>query len=329
MDNIRNAFHLPITILLIALGSIVATTGCQKEYIDKEKIIAPDTLQVSGRTHIVDFAIDNYSKDTLLHASLIGDSIIIYWPYYATPPKTIKPAILLPDSATVSPATGTEVPFVTGTKYTVTAAVGSKKEYFLKVVIRQRAITPGEFANPVLNHYGYYEWYHGDYYITDTAQTRIYLTSLDSTREYRLPLTHVAPAGPAFVLPPTVLPGEYTMRLVNGLYTLHVTPEPGVETFIVEPVTTAVLIHAGGLPKTAKRGQSLVVRGQHLAGVGTGAFLRNDASVYVPVTLEANTAADQVTFRLPETLPVGTYTGLRLGTTVGNKNLTYRLEVVE
>jgi hypothetical protein len=327
MGNKRTAFNIPITILCLLAGGLLATSSCKKEYVDKEKMIAPDTVKVSGRTNIVDFSIDNFSKDTLLHASVVSDTIIIYWPFYKTPPKTIKPAILLPDSATISPAAGAEVPFATGTKYTVTSAVGAKKEYFLKIVIRQTAVKPGFIGFATLNTYGYYPWYQGDNYLTDTGQTRIYLTSADSTRTYQLEVTHVAATGPAFILSPAVLPGNYTMRLVNGLYTELVAPDGGVKYFTVEGVTPDVLIHAGGLPKTVKRGQAFVVRGQNLAGIATGAFLRNDASVYVPVVLEGNTTTDRVTFRIPETLPAGSYTGLRLGTTAGNKNLTYRLEV--
>src|SRR5688572_6469671 len=113
---------------------VISIVSCKKEYVDRIKTIPGDTTHVSGMNYIKTFEIKEYSTDTVIKAGITADSIIVYWPSYSrTMPDSITPLIALPDSATVSPASGTKVAFKTGTSYTVTSAAGTAKKYILKV----------------------------------------------------------------------------------------------------------------------------------------------------------------------------------------------------
>jgi hypothetical protein len=72
-----------------------------------------------------------------INASFHNDSIIIYWPSYLPKPAKITPQITVSENATITPASGTEVAFATGTKFSVKAQSGIVKDYFLKVIVNQ------------------------------------------------------------------------------------------------------------------------------------------------------------------------------------------------
>lgn len=80
------------------------------------------------------FSLPGYTGDSI-NAVINNGSIIVYWAAETAMPATIKPAIVVSPYATITPASGTEVPFSTETVYTVTAEDGTKQTYRLKPVI--------------------------------------------------------------------------------------------------------------------------------------------------------------------------------------------------
>lgn len=85
-------------------------------------------------TDIISFYIDDqYVGEQKLQGVISGDRIIVYWNPEVTPPMSISPSIQLGAGATISPASGTAVPFSEETIYTVTAENGTTKEYQLQI----------------------------------------------------------------------------------------------------------------------------------------------------------------------------------------------------
>ncbi len=79
-----------------------------------------------------------------MSAAMSGDSIVMYWPSHLATPSSIKPQIEVSEGAAVSPASGSTVPFQTGTAFTVKAQSGVEKKYYLKVVMNQAPIQISE-----------------------------------------------------------------------------------------------------------------------------------------------------------------------------------------
>ena len=168
-----------VSIVWLAIGFI----SFKKEYVDKVNTIAGDTIHVSGMNYIKTFEIKEYSADTVIKASITADSIIVYWPSYSRAmPDSIAPVIALPDSATISPASGKKVAFKTGGIYTVTSAAGTVKKYILKVS-QLSAVPWFSFTSPNIT-LGEYLSLGGDQFWQDTSQTKVYFVSATTGTAY-------------------------------------------------------------------------------------------------------------------------------------------------
>src|SRR5690606_12490916 len=66
-----------------------------------------------------------------------NNEIILYWPPHQMVPDSITANITIAERASISPASGTKVPFDAQTVFTVTAQDGSQQSYRLKPVIIQ------------------------------------------------------------------------------------------------------------------------------------------------------------------------------------------------
>ncbi|HEX6431643.1 MAG TPA: hypothetical protein VF008_28325, partial [Niastella sp.] len=181
-----------ITVIIVLLaGSVVS---CRKEYVDKINTISGDTVHVSGMNYIKSFEVKEYSADTVLKASITADSIIVYWPSYSRKtPDSITPIITLPDSATISPASGKKVAFKTGAIYTVTSAAGTSKKYTLTV--NQQSAVPWFYFNSASITLGDYISVFGDQFWQDTSVTKVYLVSATTGIAYPTELFSVTIAG--------------------------------------------------------------------------------------------------------------------------------------
>jgi hypothetical protein len=304
-----------ITVIVLLAASVFS---CRKEYVDRINTIAGDTVYVSGMNYIQSFEVKEYSVDTVLKASITADSIIVYWPSYArATPDSITPVIMLPDSATISPASGKKVAFKTGTTYTVTSAAGTTKKYTLKL-IRQSAV-PWFYYNIASITLGDYVSLSGDQFWQDTSITKVYLVSATTGIEYPAELFSVAITGPRFIVPLNVpTTGLYDLKVVNGGFTLYNATEVRRNAIsLVYP--TNVNVNAAGLPATIARESTFTLRGTLLNNV-VSAFLYAN-SVYTPVEV-MSTNFDKVVLKIPAGMTLGTYSRVRIVTADGiTKNL--------
>jgi hypothetical protein len=301
------------SVIVIVVLLAVSIVSCRKEYVDKINTIAGDTVYISGMNYIRSFEVKEYSADTVLKAGITADSIIVYWPSYArAKPDSIAPIITLPDSATISPASGKKVAFKTGTMYTVTSAAGTIKKYTL--TISQQSAVPWFYYNPASITLGDYVTVSGDQFWQDTSQTKVYLVSATTGAAYPAELFSVPITGPRFIIPLNVpTDGLYDIKVVNGAYTLYNATDVRRNAIsLVYP--TLVNINAAGLPSKLARGSTFIVRGTLLSNVIAAALYAN--SVYTPVEV-VSTAIDKVVLSIPAGMVTGTYSRVRVVTSDG------------
>lgn len=301
---------LPATVLILLILSLFSIS-CRKTYIDKFNIVPGDTLKVSGYNHIKSFTVHEFSADTPLTATITNDSIIVYWPAYRNSPATIKPEISLPEKSAVSPATGAEIPFVDGTKFTVTAESGKKKVYNLRIDYSQPKpwfrISAATFTigNPVtLN---------GDWYLQDFSKTKIYLVSAETKIEYEAELMAFTP-NPVFI-PPLNAPvtGFYNLKVVNGKHTIYSIDPTGIDklTLNVNPTKRIHSIGTAAAPFIVKAGGQFTIRGYDISA--TSSAQMGVSTTRNPTALEiVETKIDRVTFKVPVGTPATLYRGMRL-----------------
>ncbi|MFT4093427.1 MAG: hypothetical protein QM640_07290 [Niabella sp.] len=335
--DIKN-FLLPVALAgLLALG----LASCKKEYTDRYNEIAGDTLYVSGNTGIVSFVVNEFDEDSPIEASITGDSIIVLWSAYTTPPDSISPVITLPDSATVYPASGEQVAFATGTEYTVTSAAGIEKKYYLKIDYRQ--VQPTNYilnAKSTFIQGGFY-YIKGsagsngmDNLLPDTSVTRVYLVSAtDSTTEYDCEVATMTTYGVTFWVPATVPEGTYDLRIQNGAYTLTNQNTNYLYSATVTTGTvssTASSLTLGAPFNTIARGDTFMVAGVLLNNVTNSAVIRNssDNQYY---SLEIVSISDDyrwLTLRIPDDAPLGLYRQIWLSGT-SNVSTSSKFTIIE
>lgn len=285
-------------------------SSCKKEYIDKYNEIAGDTIQVIGYKDITSFQVKEFSNDTVLKASIKDDTIIVYWPSYKAMPKTIKPAITLPDSATIVPASGEEVAFKTGTMYQVTSGIGTSHTYVLKVEFQQpepwffSALTSSIFENGSYQTLG-----RGDYFIPDTAMTRVYLVAATDSTEYQAEVFTVTNEGPGFFVPMNVPAGLYDVKVVNGIHTIYNSLSASRSKLTIA-YPTYPQVFTVTIPATLHRNDTFEVRGCLLGLTNTvslynGSLKKSDLEI-------VSVAADKLVLRVPADFPFDNYIALQL-----------------
>lgn len=292
---------------IITLVCII-TVSCKKEYINKYNTIAGDTIRLSGDNYITSFQVTIQGEAAPLKAALTTDSIIITCTSYQSLPDSVSPAITVADSASITPASGIKVAFKTGTKYTVTAQTGAKKEYVLKVDYRQPlpyfssivgSLSPGERVT-----------FSGDNFLTDTSRTAVYLVNIADKAEYKAELRTLTSAGPTFAVPANAPPGLYDVKMVNGIYSIFNSNEAYRNNVTLAHKTTPVL-YDDGLPATKKEGDTLAITGYSLQ-VSTVADIRLASnSTYYPLEI-VSAAVNKLIVKMPAGLPAGSYNRIRI-----------------
>lgn len=300
----------PTSALILLIFSLFSIS-CRKTYIEKFNIVPGDTVTVSGYNHIKSFTVHEFSADTPISATITNDSIIVYWPSYRNAPATIKPEISVPEKTVISPATGTEIPFVEGTKFTVTAESGQKKVYNLRIDYSQPKpwfrMSAASFTvgNPVtLN---------GDWYLQDFSKTKIYLVSAETKVEYEAELITFTP-NPVFITPLNApVSGFYNLKVVNGKHTIYSSDPTGIDklTLNVNPTKRIHSIGTATAPFIVKAGGQFTIRGYDIAA--TSSAQMGVSTTRNPTALEiVTTAIDRVTFKVPVGTPAALYRGMRL-----------------
>ena len=222
-------------------------------------------------------------------------------------PDSSTPGIALPDSATVSPASGKKVAFKTGTIYTVTSAAGTVKKYILKVS-QLSAVPWFSFGSASLT-LGDYISLPGDQFWQDTSQTKVYFVSAKTGTSYQAELFLVGISGPRFIIPLNIPPNElYDIKVVNGPYTIYNALEARRNAVnLVYP--TAATLNAAGLPSKLARGTAFTVRGVLLQNAASASLYAG--GVYTPIDL-VSSDIDRVVLRIPAGMPTGAYARVRV-----------------
>lgn len=248
-----------------------------------------------------------------ISAAVSADSIVIYWPSYLNKPAKVSPELIVSEKASVTPASGEEVDFVTGTKYSVKAQNGTVKDYFLKVVINQPPIQLGEveYLTYQAEKGGSYTFRNGTYLryvIPDPAVTSFYLVD-SSGVEHQLEISFTEDNQDMTVTVPDddkFRMGGHKIKIISGTQT------------VVSNNYIFGIIYPASLQGTADALTSSITvkRGDEITFPGTGFFEMKEAIVF---TYDANGneselgalelvsfTATTATYRVPASFPLGT-----------------------
>lgn len=142
-----------------------------------------------------------------LTASVQQDSIYIYWPWPSVLPPTIKPAIVTGANVSINPASGIEVPLVTGTSYTIKTSDGRQKTFYLKVVKNWPDIEDvtvlrgGEPVSSVLGTGEVFNMQNLRNLIADKNQTKVFLISRKEGKEFEADIKDMDEISIRFTIP--------------------------------------------------------------------------------------------------------------------------------
>lgn len=249
-----------------------------------------------------------------INASFHNDSIIIYWPSYLPKPAKITPQITVSEKATITPASGTEVAFTTGTKFSVKAQSGAVKDYFLKVIVNQPDIQVQE-ATYSTTKGGTITVNNGRemrYLARDVNLTRFYIVD-NANKETQIPIEFAEQPDGSPIMRIKV-PNTDDIKI--GAYKIKITSEE--RTFVSPNAIFGILYPASAKPKVNEvKAPVTVKQGETITFNGTGFFDMKEARVYAydenwnekeVATLELVSATTTTaTYRIPATFKAGTY----------------------
>ncbi|SES11788.1 hypothetical protein [Pedobacter rhizosphaerae] len=288
--------------LLMLFMSLLVFQACKKEYTDYPY----NTIENFNITT---------TDGSKIEASIVGQDIIVYWPPFQDVPASITPNIIVSERASISPASGTAVPFKTGKAYQVTAEDGSIKKYQIKAIVNQPDLGTFNVVNETsvvndatLIRYGTSILLNSKGYIyTDTAKTHLYMVTNDG-KQTQLKVEITSNNGETLIKAVDPLIEEkwpastkFKLKLVSGYRTATST-----ETYTVAPLAP-VMSAAFFTAKTVKRGDSFTITGVVDASYFTSAGLSTAfAGTYYPLIISAKTG-NSITFTIPADFPLGTY----------------------
>jgi hypothetical protein len=252
--------------------------------------------------------------DDKINASFHNDSIIVYWPSYLPKPAKITPEIIVSEKATVTPASGAEVAFTTGTKFTVKAQNGAVKDYFLKVIVNQPDIQVFESTYATTKG-GTITVNNGQqirYLARDVNLTRFYILD-NASKETQIPIEFADQADGSPIMrikvPNTddIKIGAYKIKIVSEERTFI---SPNAIFGVLYPASAKPIVKEVTAPITVKQGETITFN-------GTGFFDMKEARVYaydanwneieVATLALVSSTATTATYRIPATFKAGTY----------------------
>src|SRR5882757_4253790 len=232
--------------LCYLLFALLFFTACKKEYpaYPYHTITAFQVMDSNGAT---------------LSASIDSNTIIIYWPPLQAVPDSITPTISVSDRAVIEPASGVKVPFKEGFTYTVKAQDGSVQTFILKPAVNQPPVQVSDIY-PRSVPYGTDISYRitGQYFISDTAKTAVYLVAAKDGQQTRAIIQLPMNSSQFYFtanLPDT---GTYSVKLVTGLQTVI------AGTLTITPPPPQLVFPVGA---TVQRGGTLTISGVYLGSV--------------------------------------------------------------
>jgi hypothetical protein len=288
--------------------------SCKKDYIDKFNIIPGDTVRVMGYNHIVSFSLQKPGSDSLLQAAFVNDSILVYWPSHWPLPDSVAPDIIIADSAAITPSPGTKVALQTGTQYVVTAQSKATRTYTIKLMVNQpQPWITGRIGIPVIPARSMNVA--GDYILTDTNFTKLFLVPVYKTGEVKVPLTSINITGCSFNIP-AIDTGMYTIKLVSGWRTAIVKNENNstvpFTVYVKDPTLPNMTITWPGAV-TLQRGATFTLTGTNIRAVHECSARIDVAAPYYPLEI-VQVELNAITLKIPSDYPVGEYSSLRFRT---------------
>ncbi|WP_144264106.1 hypothetical protein [Filimonas lacunae] len=289
-------FNFATIVPAVTLCSFLFLAACQKDYQD------------SPYNKLESFTIQN-TAGSALSASIAGNDIIIYWPSYQAMPDSITPVITFSKNAIIKPASGVKVAFDSTTTYTVTAQDGSQFVYRLKIPEYQPIPYISSFTSitykdmklvrvltntVVIN---------GNYFIADTSKTHAFLVMSGDGTEKPITINSIQKIG--LVLEPLsrfnfATGTSFKFKVVTGNRTVVST-----DALIVAPAVPAFTLPTAAT--SVKSGTTFTLVGTNATYIN-GAKIGTTASSTTLYSLEVvGTTATSVTFRVPESVPLGEY----------------------
>lgn len=240
----------------------------------------------------------------VLQAAIDSDTIYLYWPPLQSRPTSIVPKIDVHESTKVVPASDVEIDLTGDIKYQVTAQNGAKRTYTVKLVLNQPYPYITTYSN-VLSANGNRFWVNtgniqlvGDYLQVPGEETVVWLTPKGGAP---FKGNIISNNGARLVLGPPAN-GVYSLSVDVGIRKLPVPFEVEViDPFVTPRITSTVA------PISVKKGATITLAGRELSGV-TEANLNNyDTGHFLEVVSATDT---EVTFRIPDSVPAGSYSRL-------------------
>lgn len=269
------------TIMLIA-AALAVFTACKKEY------------EQYHHTHIVSFTITDVNGNPVKALTDSG-RISIGWLHAWPVPDSITPQIVLPEGASITPASGVKVPMEEGFTYTVTAADGNKQTWKLKLDIKQAQpvmnIQPGTVAR-----LGGSLDISGNNFVEDLAQTSLFLVDRNGVDTIQLPVTALTFQSVSVTIPATADTGTYHIKMVSGIKTAY-----SASVKITHPLP---VINWGST--VFKRGETVTLQGTNLRNI-TGVSLGNAADGPFHALEVILHTIDEITLKIPPDMPLAPY----------------------
>jgi hypothetical protein len=322
--NKRNTVNL-LLCKAATLFSALLFFSCDTEYVDKVNDIPGDVIKVPGYNQIESFIIKDAENNTL-SAALTENEIVITWSNYMTLPETIKPTIILGQEALIAPASGTEIPFKDGALFTVTSKAGTKKQYTLKIDLRQKQPRAWTAHHPETLYKGLLQSQvnngqtdHIDNLWLSQKETKVYFVAATDQKEYTAETVYVGKGtgtspflnyGVYYFLPENMPNGKYDLRIKNGAYTLQ---NSIVENrFKIEIADSPDFnVERYGFPATKNKGETIEVRGSQLNTItAVELFNYEDPNVVYPLEI-VNVTSYKAVFKVPANTPPGEYFAMR------------------
>lgn len=339
MDKTNNNGIFLHTAILLFLSTLFFS--CDTEYVDKINDIPGDVIQVSGYTQIESFTFKD-TQNNAINAAITDDVIVITWSSYMALPETIKPEIVLGTEASISPASGAEVPFKDGTAYTVTSKAGTTKKYTIKIDIRQKEPKSWTFNGGDFLTKGFVQkMINGgssntiDNLWLSLKDTRVYfIDAADKKTEYTAEIIYLGVGGaPLFpnygvyyFLPDNMPVGKYDMRIKNGAYILQNTSvDNRFKVEVAEPDYFSAERY--GSPIEKKAGETFEIRGGMMNTI-TAAVVYNNKTKTLTYPLEiVSLTPYRAVLKVPSVVPAGIYDKIKFTTNDGTSILNYTVTV--
>ena len=184
-----------------------------------------------------------------------GDSITIYWNPDVKLPASITPKIVIPENATISPASGVSVPFAKNTVYTVTAENGDKKTYHLNPVLSLPVPSISGVSSPLTWLNSSQLEIYGEYFLASTQPSEIKAYMQRVSDGVEIPLELVANRTTNYALVAN-LPA-FSMEQDTGMHKLFVKAGNRVAQGVNVQFLTPFISHANPVSSLVQDGQDI------------------------------------------------------------------------